>query len=78
MPQTTKQLREEAAEREAEAETTFEAHKEALSTVVEELLELAFDSRRRFGAMQETLVNHKREVCNFVSLLNLDVAFAAS
>lgn len=40
----------------------FEAQKEALSTVVEELLELAFDSRRRFAAMQETLVNHKREV----------------
>lgn len=57
-----KQLREEAAEREAEAESTFEAQKEALSTVVEELLEMSFDSRRRFAAMQETLVNHKREV----------------
>lgn len=29
---------------------------------MEELLELAFDSRRRFASMQETLVNHKREV----------------
>lgn len=29
---------------------------------IEELLQLAFDSRRRFSEMQETLVNHKREV----------------
>ncbi|CAM9178368.1 unnamed protein product [Scytosiphon promiscuus] len=57
-----KHIRDEAAEREAEAESMFEAQKEALSAVVEELLQLAFDSRRRFAAMQETLVNHKREV----------------
>ena len=69
-PQAAERLRQEAAEREAEAESTFEAQKEALSTVVEELLELAFDSRRRFASMQETLVNHKREVFRLVSWLS--------
>lgn len=43
----------------------FEAQKEGLSTVVDELMDMAFDSRRRFATMQETLVNHKREVWHF-------------
>lgn len=60
--QVAKQLREEVAEREAETESAFEAQKGALSVVVEELLGMAFDDRRRFASMKETLVNHKREV----------------
>ena len=55
-------LRTETAQRESEAEKSFEEEKLALSATVEELLELAFDSRTRFAEMQETLVNHKREV----------------
>lgn len=55
-------LRAKAAEREEEVELASEEKKQALSAVVEELLHLAFDSRRRFAEMQETLVNHKREV----------------
>lgn len=74
-PQMARQLREEAAEREAEAESTFEAQKEALSTVVEELLDLAFDSRRWFAAMQETLVNHKREVQSSLFSLSISALF---
>ena len=56
------ELRKEAADRESEAEQSFEGQKLALSATVDELLELAFDSKKRFSEMQETLVNHKREV----------------
>lgn len=56
------QLGADAAEREMEAELASEEQKKTLSAVVEELIELAYESRRRFDEMQETLVNHKREV----------------
>lgn len=60
--QSLEHLRKEAAQREEEADKSFEEQKLALSANVEELLGLAFDSRKRFAEMQETLVNHKREV----------------
>lgn len=50
------------AEREAEAERLSDEQREALHTVVEELLALAFGATSRFADMQEILVNHKREV----------------
>lgn len=55
-------LRVDAAERESQAESAVDKQRQAMSADIEELLQVALDARRRCSYMQETLVNHKREV----------------
>lgn len=61
-------MRQEAWQREAAAEVAADEQRQKLSVDIEELLHASFDARRRFSDMQETLVNHKREVIISTSL----------